>query len=272
MIEAPVTVSLGVVRSLPAKLERLLSPEADQWRLREGEKNKIRLLKDRLQELMDKYLVEPSNVEAPASTARCWVKEVRELSYDIDDFLDELAHGLHSAAAQKNLRGRVAKLREGLSRSRWVAHETARFRARLEEAIQRHKRYNLDMHQSRATRIDSDEFPIPPLYGLKAMRLVGMDSSMEKLGDWLTGDGEQQLRVMSIVGPGGVGKTALANELYCKLGRRFQCRAFARSSQKPDMRRLLTSILLQVRRQQLPDDAELGNLIGTIRAHLQDKK
>ncbi|XP_039801367.1 disease resistance protein RGA5-like isoform X4 [Panicum virgatum] len=271
MIEAPVTVSLGVVRSLPAKLERLLSPEADQWRLREGEKNKIRLLKDRLQELMDKYLVEPSNVVAPASTARCWVKEVRELSYDIDNFLDELAHGLHSAAAQKNLRGRVAKLREGLSRSRWVAHETARFRARLEEAIQRHKRYNLDMHQSRATRIDSDEFPIPPLYGLKAMRLVGIDSSMEKLGDWLTGDGEQQLRVMSIVGPGGVGKTALANELYCKLGRRFQCRAFARSSQKPDMRRLLTSILLQVRRQQLPDDAELGNLIGTIRAHLQDK-
>ncbi|PVH62525.1 hypothetical protein PAHAL_3G315800 [Panicum hallii] len=271
MIEAPVTVSLGVVLSLPAKLERLLSPEADQWRLRKGEKNKIRLLKDRLQEL-DKYLVEPSNVETPASTARCWVKEVRELSYDINDFLDELAHGLNSAAAQKNLRGRVAKLREGLSRSRWVAQETARFRARLEEAIQRHKRYNLDKHhQSRATRIDSDEPPIPPLYGVEAMRLVGIDSSMAKLGDWLTGDGEQQLRVMSIVGPGGVGKTAIANELYCKLGRRFECRAFARSSQKPDMRRLLTSILLQIRRQRLPDDAELGNLIGTIREHLQDK-
>jgi transcriptional regulator with AAA-type ATPase domain len=212
-------------------------------------------------------------VETPASTARCWVKEVRELSYDINDFLDELAHGLNSAAAQKNLRGRVAKLREGLSRSRWVAQETARFRARLEEAIQRHKRYNLDKHhQSRATRIDSDEPPIPPLYGVEAMRLVGIDSSMAKLGDWLTGDGEQQLRVMSIVGPGGVGKTAIANELYCKLGRRFECRAFARSSQKPDMRRLLTSILLQIRRQRLPDDAELGNLIGTIREHLQDKQ
>ncbi|CAL4900225.1 unnamed protein product [Urochloa decumbens] len=94
---------------------------------------------------------------------------------------------------------------------------------------------------------------------------------MKKLGDWLTGDGEQQLRVVSIVGPGGVGKTALANELYCKLKRRFECRAFVRSSQKPDMRRLLSSILLQVRRQQLPNDSELINLIGTIRAHLQDK-
>ncbi|CAL4907616.1 unnamed protein product [Urochloa decumbens] len=275
MSEAPpVSVSLGVVRSLPAKLERLLSLEADQWlRLRNGEKNKIRLLKDCLQELIDNYLVEPSNVEAPASTARCWVKEVRELSYDIDDFLDELAHRLLPAAAQKNHRGRVARLREGLSRSRWVAHETAGFRARLEEAIQRHKRYNLDKHQSRAVRIDSDEHPIPvpPLYGVEATRLVGIDNSMKKLGDWLTGDGEQQLRVVSIVGSGGVGKTALANELYCKLKRRFECRAFVRSSQKPDMRRLLSSILLQVRRQQLPNDSELINLIGTIRAHLQDK-
>ncbi|CAN6342344.1 unnamed protein product [Urochloa humidicola] len=102
MVEAaPASVSLGVIRSLPAKLERLLSPEADQWlRLRNGEKNKIRLLKDRLQELIDNYLVEPSNVEAPASTARCWLKEVRELSYDIDDFLDELAHRLQPACNQ----------------------------------------------------------------------------------------------------------------------------------------------------------------------------
>jgi hypothetical protein len=40
------------------------------------------------------------------------VKEVRELSYDIDDFLDELVHGheLHAAAAQKaNLLARLAK-------------------------------------------------------------------------------------------------------------------------------------------------------------------
>jgi hypothetical protein len=95
---------------------------------------------------------------------------------------------------------------------------------------------------------------------------------MEKLGEWLTGDGEQQLRVVSIVGLGGVGKTTLAKELYFKLGNRFECRAFVRSSKKPDMRRFLTSILLQVRRQRLPNDTELGNLTGTIRAHLQDKK
>nr|XP_034606602.1 putative disease resistance RPP13-like protein 3 isoform X6 [Setaria viridis] len=235
-MEAPVSVSLGVIRSLPAKLERLLSPE-DDHRLHKREKNKIRLLKDHLQELIDKYLMEPSEVEAPTSSAaRCWVKEVRELSYDIDDFLDELVYGLNAtAASHKNLRGKIAKVREDRSRSRWVADETTQFKSRLEEAIQRHK------------------------------------SSMEKLEEWLS-DGEQGLRVVSIVGSGGIGKTTLAKELYSKLRRQFECRAFARSSQKPDIRRLLTSILLQVRRHQLPNDLEMGNLTETIRAYLQNKK
>ncbi|CAL4991015.1 unnamed protein product [Urochloa decumbens] len=95
---------------------------------------------------------------------------------------------------------------------------------------------------------------------------------MERLEEWLAGDAEQQLRVMSIVGLGGIGKTTLAKEMYYKLGRQFDCRAFARSSQKPDMKMLLTSILLQVRQHLQPEDSELCNLADTIRAHLHHKK
>ncbi|WVZ49422.1 hypothetical protein U9M48_000787 [Paspalum notatum var. saurae] len=268
-MEAPVSVSLGVVLSLPAKLGRLLSPEAGNG-LRKGERNQIRRLKDQLQELIDKYLMEPSEVDAPAAwTARCWVKEVRELSYDIDDFLDELIHRLHGGGG--DLQGKVAKLREGLTRSRWVADEASRFRASLEEAIQRHKTYNLDKLQSRPNRIDTEDEDEPPIR-VKAACLVGIDSSMKKLEEWLTGDGERRLRVVSIVGFGGIGKTTLAQELYCQLGWQFECRAFVRSSHKPDIRRLLTSILLQIHRYRLPNDLELGNLTDTIRTYLQDKK
>ncbi|TVU17697.1 hypothetical protein EJB05_33748, partial [Eragrostis curvula] len=275
-MEPAVTVSLGVARSLPAKLGMVLSPEVDhRLRLRKGEKNKIGLLKDHLQQLLDNYLVvEPSEVHASSSTARCWVKEVRELAYDIDDFLDELLHGPQAAAAAPtHLRGGIARLCRGLSRSRWVAGETSRFRAQLEEAIKRHARYNLSTRQSQPPiRICSDEPPIPAPRGFEAARLVGIDGSIEKLAEWLTGDGEERLRVVSIVGLGGVGKTTLARELYRKLGWQFACRAFARSSRKPDMRRLLTSILLQVRPHRLPGDGELSNLIDTIRAYLRHKK
>ncbi|CAL4986444.1 unnamed protein product [Urochloa decumbens] len=258
-MEAPVSVSLGVVRSLPAKLQRLLSPAADHG-LHKKEKEKIRLLKDHLQELMDKFLMEPSEVEVPNSTVRCWVKEVRELSYDIDDFLDELIHRLHSDA--KNLQ----------TRRQWIADMVSQFRARLSNTIQRHKIYNLDRCMKRPSSLPSKERPLPPAYRLATVPLVGIQRSMEKLEEWLIGDAERRLRVVSIVGLGGIGKTTLAKELYCKIESRFDCQAFARTSQKPDIRKLLSSILLQVRPERPPDALESSNLIDTIRVHLQHKK
>jgi hypothetical protein len=100
---------------------------------------------------------------------------VRELSNDINDFLDELVHTLRAAAAaaaasKKNnsLYGKFARFREGLRRSRWVAGEASRFRARLEEAIRQHKMYNLEKSEVRPIEIDLDACPIPPLLGVKA--------------------------------------------------------------------------------------------------------
>lgn len=266
-MEAPVTASLGVVRSLPAKLEQLLSPEVeadDRLRLREAERNKIRLLKDLVQELIDKYLMEQSEgLEAPAATARCWMKEVRELSYDIDDFLHELIHGHH--AHTKN--------REGQSRGRWIADQGSQFRARLRDAIRRHKDYKLDRCMMLTSSIESEERLLAPLYDLATAPLVGIDDPMEKLQEWLIGDGDRNLRLVSIVGFGGVGKTTLVKELYRKMESRFECMAFARTSQKPNIRKLLTSILLQVRPERPPyANSESSNLIDTIRAHLQHKK
>jgi hypothetical protein len=117
--------------------------------------------------------MEPSEIEAPDSIVMRWEKEVRELLDDIDNFLDELVHSLRAAAAaaaaskkNNNLHGKFARFREGLRRSRWVTGETSRFRARLEEAIRRHKMYNLEKREARPIEIDSDACPIPPLLGV----------------------------------------------------------------------------------------------------------
>ncbi|CAO2145141.1 unnamed protein product [Urochloa humidicola] len=273
MEAAPVSATYGFARSLPTKLEGLLSPPANnRLQLSQGEKEKIRLLKDKLQDLNNNYLLDPSEVEFPASAARCWVEEVRELSYDIDDFHDEL-----HAALQKNPSGsKVATLREGLHRSRWITAEISSFNTRLEKAFQRHKTYNLHEHEKLEHSIvitcSSDERPRPPLYGLEAASPVVIGDSMGKIERWLAEDGEPRLRGVAVVGPGGVGKTTLAKEIYSKLGKQFECRAFVRSSQMPDVRKLLTSILLQVRPHRRPDVSESRNLASTIKAHLQQKK
>uniref|UniRef100_A0A0D9XVD4 WRKY domain-containing protein n=1 Tax=Leersia perrieri TaxID=77586 RepID=A0A0D9XVD4_9ORYZ len=101
---------------------------------------------------------------------------------------------------------------------------------------------------------------------------VGIDAAMNKIQNWLTVCGEEKLKVVSIMGVGGIGKTTLANELYRKLRWQFECRAFVRTSQKTDMRRLLVNILSQVCPHQRPDNWKVHSLISSIRTHLQDKR
>ncbi|CAL4991004.1 unnamed protein product [Urochloa decumbens] len=268
MEDAPVSATFGFAGSLPAKLERLVSADLEanhELQLSKGEKKKILGLKGQLQQLIDNgYLLEPSEVEFPTSAARCWVEEIRELSYDIADFHDELVNNCH--AFKKNSH-----------RSRWLTGEISRFRTCLEKAIQRYETYNLCKSEKRqqiiiATTSDEDPVPPPQLYGLEAARPVGISDSMGKIEEWLTEEGEPRLRAVAVVGLGGVGKTTLAKEIYSKLRKDFECRAFVRSSQMPDVRKLLTSILLQVRPHGMPDVSESRNLASTIKAHLQQKK
>lgn len=52
-----------------------------------------------------------------------------------------------------------------------------------------------------------------------ALHLVGIDAPVRKLLRWIVRSTDKNLKVVSIVGPAGVGKTTLAMELY----RRLQC-------------------------------------------------
>ena len=79
--------------------------------------------------------------------------------------------------------------------------------------------------------------------------------------------------MISIVGPAGLGKTTLANEVFRKLEGQFQCRAFVSLSQQPDVSKILRNILSQVCQQELPstDIQDEGKLIDTIREVLKNK-
>ncbi|XP_047079587.1 disease resistance protein RGA5-like [Lolium rigidum] len=275
-MEAPVSASQGAMRSLPGKLDSLLW--GPKHNLRPEEKDKLRILQGDLQGLIDNYLMEPSEVESPASTANFWMKGVRDLSYDIDDFLHELAQVGTSGSrisvvrTQKLPRIKISRFPEKLKRRQWVTDEILRFRTRVKEAIQRHKSYLGDCKwrpSSISISGQIGEYPQPP--SECDIRLVGMESSIRKLCGWLTNDGQPEHKVVSIVGTGGVGKTTLAKEVYHKLGGQFECRAFVRTSRKPDMKRLLTSILSQVWQSHPPDSYEVHKVVLKINEHLQDK-
>jgi hypothetical protein len=279
-MEAPTSPLDGPILKLPWKLERLLR---HGFILPKGVEDEIPLIKRDLGEIISIL----SNLDDHHTMkVSCWRKEVRELSYDMEDIVDQYEHAsavslTGSVPCRKIIQKRKSKTTlfrpwKKLKQRLWMANKIREFSVRTQEALQRHRMYNLDAiavsgSTSTSTRCTCSNSSYSTPCG-EEKAYVGISAAMEKLQELLMtmhDEGDWKLKVVSIVGFGGIGKTTLANELYRKLGLQFEC---VRTSQIPDMRRIFNSMLSQIRPHQLPDKWTVHSLISTIRTHLQDKR
>ncbi|CAL4979937.1 unnamed protein product [Urochloa decumbens] len=91
---------------------------------------------------------------------------------------------------------------------------------------------------------------------------------------WSQSDNQNdlKLKVVSILGVEGVGKSMLSQKLWHELGGQFECQAFVRTAKKPDIRMILISILSQIYPQQPSEACQVPDLIRDIKKHLKDKR
>ncbi|KAL6842966.1 hypothetical protein ACP4OV_027279 [Aristida adscensionis] len=238
----------GAMFSLVAKLSAVLGP---RYELMAGARADIIFLRAEL-ESMHAFLEKLSTVRGSDAQARCWMKEVRELAYDIEDSVDEFMHHVEAHGADASSHGsnslimRLASRATQLVGKAWVhlrvANELKGLKARTIEVSERRSRYKLseDIWVSGGTHMTADP-RINVLYA-DAPDLVGIEGPTSDIESWLV-DGTSTLKVLSIVGFGGLGKTTLAMEMFRRVGARFSCRAFAAVSQKLDMKKLLKDLL-----------------------------
>ncbi|KAF7033971.1 hypothetical protein CFC21_045032 [Triticum aestivum] len=228
----PVTASLGPVGPLLRQLRELTTLH----NVVSGDE--IQGLTEHLHGLCVS-LMHQSEAEAEEplnSTAKCWMREVRELCYDTNNYLNDAPfiskqdddHGLTPQEKQEN-----------------AQFEFKMLVARAKSASKRRQRCEINHKSiSKTTKLSYTGRGLPVLHPELIDR-----GRMDELADMLGKDEEKQLKVVSLVGLEGVGKTTLAKRVYHKTVGQFQCRAFVRVSPNPDMRRLLTNILWQI---QLP--------------------
>lgn len=272
---------------LPVRLDELLQRYSHM--LPSGAEDEIPLIKRDLEQIIS--LLQKSEEDYAAAMVKCWTKEVRELSYDFEDFLDDYEYAtagfLHKGGIIKRriprhriIRWRRSKtpcLPEKLKQRLWIANKIREFSKRLQETLERHSMYNLHVCSNATSRSPDPSFGAghPTPFVDDVHNHVSIDVAINKLEEWLmtTDDtGIPNLKVVSIFGFGGLGKTTLANHLYNRFGQQFECRAFVWVARKPDMRRIFISILYQVCPHQCPDNWKVHTLISIIRTHLQDKR
>ncbi|XP_066326514.1 disease resistance protein RGA5-like [Miscanthus floridulus] len=241
---AMVSASHGAMDSLLRKLGDLLT---DKYKLLKEAKREIRSLRSELNN-MYAFLKDMSGMPNPNEQAKCWMNEVRELSYDIDDSVDEFMIRVEQESSSKpqGFRGFIDRCLSLLTTIKAHHQITRKFRGlkRLaEEVSERRKRYRIDdtISKQQDTTID------PRMLALytETARLVGIDGPRDELIQLMMGE-DDQLKVISIVGFGGLGKTTLASEIFHKLEGQYQCQSFVPVSQKPNLLNVLRKVLFQV--------------------------
>jgi len=275
--EGAISASLGAMRSLIGKLDMLLlaPPQGcsskkvvDMMHLLRGDIEKI-----------SSCLNELSELEDPPLTAKCWMNEARDLSYNMDDYMNSLLF-LRPEDPSK-LVARNIKITRSLRKSSSnaktpknqliIAETLSEFRMYVQEAIDRHQRYNLHSCSTLRRRFVSPGPMLLPMPYEETANVV-IDGRMNEFINSLANDGDQQLKVLSVLGSSCLGKTTLAKVVYNKLGKNYNCRAFIRLSKKPDMKGILCDIFSQLQRQHAPQHYVEIDLIHNIKQYLQDKR
>lgn len=258
------SISMGVMNSLLDKLAILMDEEHTEFNSMSKELSFIRdelsTMNASLEILADKEELDP--------LTKNWRNQVREMAYDIEDWIDEvMRHASQNGTPAAFISKIIQHLNMLRTKSR-ISNKIRQIKTRVMELSHRHKRYKIDVSISTSKYVFVD----PRLHALYADEdgLKGMDVPRNELVELLL-DKDQRLRVVSVVGIGGLGKTTLANEVYKRIGDRFDCQAFVSVSQKPDMTRILANMSSQLG-QEPSQPRGVQNLINDLRKHLQDKR
>jgi hypothetical protein len=282
-------LALGAMTSLAPKLGDLLMEE---YVVQKGLKPDIESLSRELV-MMNAALVDASRVPPDQLTEveKLWARKVRDLSYDmedaVDDFILRVAGGDDSADDSKFFKKTLAMVKDVMSIKKF------KDRRQISDKVKDIKKLSNELAELRAkytvrgvgadlaasTGID------PRLINLykKETDLVGIEESRDKVNRMLSmgtkdddaHESHQALKIVSIVGVGGLGKTTLAKTVHDMVKKQFDCSAFISIGRTPNLNRTFEKMLLELDREYKQVDMarwDLEQFINELDEFLKDKR
>ncbi|RLM56237.1 putative disease resistance RPP13-like protein 3 isoform X1 [Panicum miliaceum] len=235
-------------------------------------------------------------------------REVREASYDMEDALDSFSVHVEDGEAPpddddgQTVLGRlfrmIADMFIKVKPRRDIAVLIEGIKKQLQEIAERRARYRIDDGLVKPVAATSSAVD-PRLAAMyhEADQIIGIDKPMTRAISMLVlllehqhgnngvpdAEDRKQLKKVSVVGVGGLGKTTLAKAVYEKLKGDFDCGAFVPVGRNPDLKRVFKDILLDLdeeeydkllKMDQNPNMPVLDErlLINKIREFLKDKR
>lgn len=236
-----------------ATAEKLTEIE-DMYRMPSRVKDEIRFLKRDLQS-MHVALRWIASVPALDEVTKAWADDMKEVYCDITNIVDNFQAGSIVADPPIGLKGFIGmtnlkfKIRTAMALRRFQA-EIRDMKSCLLEMSQRRERYLLECDVPRHTSKETIDHRSPDLQQ-DPTSLVGLEGPTDMLVKLLieetsTSTYSHGLKLASIVGVAGVGKTTLAKAVYHSLAQRFDCTAWVSMSSRSALRSILGELLHQI--------------------------
>jgi disease resistance protein RPM1 len=265
--------------SIKVLLPKLFSLVEKTYNRDKDIKRDMESLKKELPMIMSTIDDLPKQKEGQLAVLRFWIDDLRELAHGIEDCIDSLVY-YATQKQQESYLQKSYRSPKALMKKVQFAQKLRALKKKVVEAHQRVQRYIIPA--SSATRVDES----PPFASDPCMMqayLVGIDELRAKLLEQLAEDAEgqrKQLKVISIVGCWGLGKTALAADVYnTETGsQRFEKHAWVCAALKPagevlaDLLRKLSSDVSSSQGSTIFDLSNVGQLCANVRELLAKKR
>ena len=270
-------LATGAMGSLLLKLGELLKEE---YHLQTSVKKDVQYLE---RELMSMHAALRKVGDVPRDQldeqVKLWAEEVRDMSYKMEDIVDKFlvrVEGTEHAVKPRKLK-RLMKKMGGLFTKFMTCHaigdKIKGIKASVQEVADWRDRYKVEDVVPNPAGLATVDPRLSALYKDRK-ELVGIDHSLNELTKMLSdGDGDEskRLKILSIFGFGGLGKTTLAKALYDRLQEEFYYSAFVPVGRNPSVKKLLNDILFAIKKQMYPGLDE-RQLIDELRGLLENKR